>query len=217
MQRNRLSQWDRSALSHMKALTFHLQEMLPLKIMVETSARHVHVSEQDLKTLFGEGAELTVKKMLSQPGQFASNEKVEVVGPKGSLKMSILGPTRPETQVEVALTDARKLGINPPIRESGCLEGTPGCKIVGPKGEIDLDHGVIVAQRHIHFNEEEAKEAGVTDKQVVSVKVDYNNRALIFGDVVCRVSNKYAAAMHIDTDESNAAALPGTVDGEIIL
>ncbi len=188
-----------------------------MKVMVETSARHLHVTQQDLETLFGKGAVLSNKKDLSQPGQFATNEKVEVVGPKGSMKMSILGPVRPETQVELALTDARKLGITAPIRESGDLAGTPGCKLVGPAGEVDIDHGVIIAKRHIHFNVEEAKEAGVEDKQIVSVKLDYNGRSLIFGDVVCRVSPKYAAAMHIDTDESNAAGLPGTVDGEIIL
>ena len=110
-----------------------------MKVMVETSARHVHVSEADLKTLFGADAKLTVKKELSQPGQYASNEKVEVVGPKGSLVMSILGPTRPETQVEVALTDARKLGIAAPIRESGDLEGTPGCTLKGPAGEVVIE------------------------------------------------------------------------------
>ena len=188
-----------------------------MKVMVETSARHLHVTQQDLETLFGAGAVLSNKKDLSQPGQFATNEKVEVVGPKGSMKMSILGPVRPVTQIELALTDARKLGITAPIRESGDLAGTPGCKLVGPAGEVELDHGVIIAKRHIHFNVEEAKEAGVEDKQIVSVKLDYNGRSLIFGDVVCRVSPKYAAAMHIDTDESNAAGLPGTVDGEIIL
>lgn len=191
--------------------------MFPLKVMVETSARHLHVSQEDLVKLFGEGAVLSNKKDLSQPGQFATNEKVEVVGPKGSMKMSILGPVRPETQVELALTDARKLGITAPIRESGDLAGTPGCKLVGPAGEVDIPYGVIIAKRHIHFNPDEAKEAGVVDKQIVSVKLDYNGRSLVFGDVVCRVSPKYAAAMHIDTDESNAAALPGTVDGEIIL
>ena len=188
-----------------------------MKVMVETSAHHVHVSEQDLETLFGKGATLTNKKDLSQPGQFACEEKLEVVGPKGAMKMSILGPTRPETQVEISLTDARKLGITAPIRESGDLDGTPGCTLRGPAGEVEIAKGVIAAKRHIHFNPDEAKEAGVEDKQVVSVKVDYNGRALIFGDVVCRVSPKYALAMHVDTDESNAAALPGTVDGEIVL
>lgn len=188
-----------------------------MKVMVETSARHLHLSQADLETLFGAGAELTVKKDLSQPGQFAANEKVEVVGPKGSLKMSVLGPVRKETQVEIALTDARKIGVSAPIRESGDIAGTPGCKLVGPKGEVEIPCGVIAAKRHIHFTPAEAAEAGVADKQIVSVKVDYNDRALIFGDVVVRVSPSYAAAMHIDTDESNAAALPGTVDGEIIL
>lgn len=188
-----------------------------MKVMVETSARHVHVSEADLKTLFGADAKLTVKKELSQPGQYASNEKVEVIGPKGSLVMSILGPTRPETQVEVALTDARKLGIAAPIRESGDLEGTPGCTLKGPAGEVVIEKGVIAAKRHIHFNVEEAAAVGVEDKQIVSVKVGKEGeRSVIFGDVVVRVSPKYAAAMHIDTDESNAAALGGTVEGEIV-
>ena len=186
-----------------------------MKIMVETSARHLHVTDADLKALFGENAVLSNKKDLSQPGQFATNEKVEVIGPKGSLVMSILGPTRPETQVEVALTDARKLGITAPIRESGDLEGTPGCTLKGPAGEVVIEKGVIAAKRHI--NVEEAAEAGVVDKQIVSVKVGKEGeRSVIFGDVVVRVSPKYAAAMHIDTDESNAAALNGTVDGEII-
>ena len=188
-----------------------------MKFLVETSARHVHVCKETLETLFGAGYELTVKKPLSQPGQYASNEKVEVIGPKGSLVMSILGPTRPETQVEVALTDARKLGIAAPIRESGDLEGTPGCTLKGPAGEVVIEKGVIAAKRHIHFNVEEAAAAGVEDKQIVSVKVGKEGeRSVIFGDVVVRVSPKYAAAMHIDTDESNAAALGGTVEGEIV-
>lgn len=188
-----------------------------MKVMVETSAHHVHVSQQDLAVLFGPDATLTNKKDLSQPGQFACAEKVEVIGPKGSMSMSILGPCRKATQVEISLTDARKLGVTVPIRESGDLEGTPGCTLKGPAGEVTIEKGVIAAKRHIHFNPEEAKEAGVEDKQIVSVKVDYNGRGLIFGDVVCRVSPSYALAMHVDTDESNAAALPGTVDGEIIL
>ena len=188
-----------------------------MKIMVETSARHLHLSQEHLDILFGEGYQLTNKKDLSQPGQFACAEKVEVVGPKGSLVMSILGPIRKETQVEIALTDARKIGVTALIRESGDIEGTAGCKLIGPKGEIEIEKGVIAAKRHIHFTPEEAAEAGVEDKQIVSVKVDDNDRALIFGDVVVRVSPKFAAAMHIDTDEANAAGLPGTVDGEIIL
>ena len=188
-----------------------------MKVMVETSAHHVHVSEKDLETLFGAGHQLTNKKDLSQPGQFACEEKVEVVGPRGSMVMSILGPCRKETQVEISLTDARKLGVVAPIRESGDLEGTPGCVLKGPAGEVTLEKGVIAAKRHIHFDPATAEEAGVVDKQLVSVKVEYNGRSLVFGDVVCRVHPTYAFAMHVDTDESNAAALPGTVDGEIIL
>ena len=188
------------------------------KIIVEMSARHIHVTQQDLETLFGKGATLTPKRDLSQPGQYLSEERVDLIGPKKTIaNVSILGPTRPETQVEVSLSDARKMGINAPIRESGDLAGTPGCILKGPAGEVTLENGVIAAKRHIHFNVEEAAEANVVDKQIVSVKVDYNGRSLIYGDVVVRVSPKYAAAMHVDTDESNAAALPGTVDGEIIL
>lgn len=142
-----------------------------MKVMVETSAHHVHVSDKDLVALFGEGATLTNKKDLSQPGQFACVEKVEVVGPKGSMSMSILGPTRKETQVEISLTDARKLGASAPIRESGDLDGTPGCVLRGPAGEITLEKGVIAAKRHIHFSPADAQQAGVADKQIVSVKV----------------------------------------------
>ena len=187
-----------------------------MKIMVETSARHLHVTDADLKALFGENAVLSNKKDLSQPGQFATNEKVEVIGPKGSLVMSILGPTRPETQVEVALTDARKLGITAPIRESGDLEGTPGCTLKGPAGEVVIEKGVIAAKRHIHATPEDAQALGVKDKDVVSVKVDTGERSLIFGEVVVRVSSSYALAMHIDTDESNAAGCGREVYGEIV-
>lgn len=188
-----------------------------MKIMVETSARHIHVTKEVFATLFGEDAVLTKKKDLSQPGQFACAEKVTVVGPRGEMAMSILGPERSATQVEIALTDARKLGIAAPVRESGDIEGTPGCKLVGPKGECEIQCGVIAAKRHIHLTPEAAQEAGLKDKQIVSVKVGtQGERALTFGDVVVRVSEKFAPAMHIDTDESNAAGLGGTVEGEII-
>lgn len=186
------------------------------KIMVETSARHIHVTEHALETLFGAGATLTNKKNLSQPGQFACEEKVTVVGPKGEFKMSILGPCRPDTQVELSLSDARKIGIAAPIRESGDIEGTPGCKLVGPKGEMEIEKGVIAAKRHVHLDPETAEKFALEDKQIVSVKVGSNGRNLIFDDVVVRVSEKYAPAMHVDTDESNAAGLTGTVDGEIL-
>ena len=185
------------------------------KILVETSARHIHVCESTLKTLFGEGATLTNKKDLSQPGQFACEEKVEVVGPKGSLKMSILGPTRPVDQIEVSYTDARSLGITPPVRESGDVDGTPGVKLVGPCGEVTIDAGVMVAKRHIHMTPEDAAELGVEDKEIVKVKID-TARPLIFDDVVVRVSPKFALAMHIDTDECNAAGAFGQVYGEIV-
>lgn len=187
------------------------------KVLVETSARHVHVSAADLAVLFGEGFELSVKKMLSQPGQFATNERVTVVGPKGEMAgVSILGPVRKSTQVELALTDARKIGIVAPVRESGDTAGTPGCKLIGPKGEVEIAEGVIAAKRHIHFTPADAAEAGVEDKQVVSVKVETDGRSLVFGDVVVRVNENFAAAMHIDTDESNAAGCAGVVYGEIV-
>lgn len=187
------------------------------KVLVETSARHVHVTKEALEILFGEGYELTVKKELSQPGQFASNERVAVVGPKGSFPaVSILGPVRPANQVELSLTDARSIGVTAPIRESGDIEGSGACKLIGPKGEVELDCGVIAAKRHIHATPEDAEKYGLEDKQIVSVKVETNGRSLVFDDVVVRVSPKFALAMHIDTDESNAAcAAPGLM-GDII-
>lgn len=188
-----------------------------MKVMVETSARHVHVTQEALEVLFGKGAELTKKKDLSQPGQFACQEKVTIVGPKGQMAASILGPVRKENQVELSLTEARKLGIAAPVRESGDIEGTPGCKLIGPAGELDLDKGVIAAKRHIHLTPEAAAEFGVQDKQIVSVAVGGEGRKLVFGDVVIRVNPNFAPAMHIDTDECNAAGISGTVEGEIIV
>lgn len=187
------------------------------KIMVETSAHHLHVTADTFAALYGEGATLTNKKDLSQPGQFACAEKVTVVGPKGEITMSILGPFRPEDQVEISMTETRKLGVVGVIRESGDLAGTPGCILRGPKGEVEIDHGVIVAKRHIHLTPETAVEYGVEDKQIVKVAVGDNGRKVIFDDVIVRVSPKYAPAVHLDTDEANAAGLTGTVDGEIIL
>lgn len=187
------------------------------KVMVETSARHIHVSQEALEQLFGAGAVLTKKKDLSQPGQYACEEKVTVVGPKGEFKMTILGPVRNATQVELSLSDARKIGVAAPVRESGDIAGTPGCKLVGPKGEVEITEGVIAAKRHIHLDEKTAEEFGVEDKQIVSLKVGSNGRSLVFGDVVIRVNKNFAPAAHIDTDESNAAGLAGAVDGEIII
>ncbi|NLD26287.1 MAG: phosphate propanoyltransferase [Acholeplasmataceae bacterium] len=187
------------------------------KILVETSARHVHVTEADLKILFGDDAKLTVKKDLSQPGQYAAEERVTIVGPKKSQpNVSILGPCRKATQVEISATDARSLGIPIVIRESGNIAGTPGCTIIGPKGQIEIKEGVIVAKRHIHLSTEEAKEYGLSDKQVVQVEVKNEERSLIFGDVVVRVRDDFAAAMHIDTDESNAGSITPDTYGTII-
>ncbi|MBQ3093776.1 MAG: phosphate propanoyltransferase [Clostridia bacterium] len=183
------------------------------QVLVETSARHIHVSKKDLEILFGEGYELTPKKDLSQPGQFACEERVDVVGPKKTLAgVSILGPVRPDTQVELSLTDARSIGVAAPIRESGDIAGSGACKLVGPKGEVEITEGVIAAKRHIHMTPADAEEFGLKDKDVVSVKIDDNGRGIIFGEVVVRVSPSYALAMHIDTDESNAGCVaPGTM------
>ena len=187
------------------------------KVQIETSARHVHVTQQTLETLFGKGAALTPKKDLSQPGQFACAERIDVVGPKRTLSgVSILGPCRGKDQVEISLTDARSIGVAAPVRESGDVAGTPGCKLVGPCGEVEIKEGVIAAKRHIHATPEDAAELGVADKDVVSVKLETEGRSLVFGDVVVRVSPKFALAMHIDTDESNAAACKGAVQGEIV-
>ncbi len=187
------------------------------KILVETSARHVHLTEEHIAILFGEGHTLTKKKDLSQPGQFACEERVTVVGPKNSIaKVSILGPARKASQVEVSLTDARTLGIDAPVRESGDIAGSGACKLVGPCGEVELTEGVIAAKRHIHLTPADAESLGVEDKQIVCVKIDSPDRSLIFGDVVVRVSEKFAAAMHIDTDESNALHAAGVAYGEIL-
>jgi putative phosphotransacetylase len=187
------------------------------KFIVETSARHVHVTTEDLEKLFGAGHELTVKSWLSQPGQFASEEQVDIVGPKNTLKrVRILGPVRPATQVELSLTDARTIGVTAPVRESGDVAGSGACKLVGPCGEVEIAEGVIAAKRHIHMTPDDAAEFGLKDKDVVSVKVETAGRSLVFGDVVVRVSPKFSLAMHIDTDESNAACAVNGTMGEII-
>lgn len=186
-------------------------------VMVETSARHVHVTEETLEILFGKGYQLTKKKDLSQPGQFACEERVQVIGPKNNFPaVSILGPTRPADQVELSASDARSIGVAAPVRESGDIAGSGACKLVGPKGEVELKEGVIVAKRHIHMTPEDAENYGVKDKQVVSVKIDSPERSLVFGDVVVRVSPKFKLAMHIDTDESNAVMAGRDATGVIV-
>ncbi len=187
------------------------------KVLIETSARHIHVSKSDLEALFGEGHELTKIKDLSQPGQFACDERLVIVGPKGELGARILGPVRPATQVEISLTDARSIGLNAPIRESGDIAGTLGCKLVNPKNgnSVEIKEGVIAAKRHIHLTPEAAAEMNVVDKEIVSVKIS-SERTAVLGDVVIRVSDKFAPAMHIDTDEANAACAFGEIYGEIV-
>ena len=175
------------------------------EVKIGLSNKHLHLSKEHIDILFGEGHELTPTKPLVQPGQFACEEKVDIVGPKNTLKgIRVLGPARAETQVELAMTDARTIGIKAPVRESDKLEGTPGCKIVGPCGEIEIDHGVIVALRHVHLNDEQAAEAGVKDGEFVSIKIE-GERGLIFENVLVRAGAKHEREVHLDTDEGNAA------------
>lgn len=186
------------------------------KVKVGLSNKHLHLQKEHVAVLFGADHQLTKFKDLVQPDQFACEEKVDIVGPKGTLKgVRVLGPERPETQVEISMTDARTIGIKAPIRESGKLDGTPGCKLVGPCGEVELDHGVIVALRHIHLSPEEAAEAGVKDKDWVSVKIE-GERGLIFDNVLIRSGSAHKAECHFDTDEGNAAGCGPDAVAEII-
>jgi putative phosphotransacetylase len=187
------------------------------RVEIEGSGKHCHVSRETLDVLFGDGFELEVKKMLSQPGQFATPHKITVVGPRRSAEVTILGPCRNADQIELSLTDATSLGFTAPIRESGDLAGSPGCKLIGPKGEVEINEGVIIAKRHIHFTTEDAKKLGLSDKQIIKVKVG-GDRSLLFDEVVVRVNSEFATYMHLDYDEYNAAALSGSNNmGEIII
>ena len=188
------------------------------KILVETSARHIHVTEEQFKILFGDDAKLEVRANLSQPGQFVSTSRLDIVGPKKTIpNVSILGPFRKAGQVEVSATDARTLGVPAVIRESGDVAGSPAIKLVGPAGELELAEGCIVAKRHIHMTPADAEEFGVKNGDIVNVEVDTGKgRKTIFGDTVIRVSDKFALAMHIDTDECNAACAAGEVYGRIV-
>ncbi|MCL1858518.1 MAG: phosphate propanoyltransferase [Oscillospiraceae bacterium] len=187
-------------------------------ITVETSARHVHLNEKDIAVLFGEGHKLTLKKELSQPGEFACEERVDIIGPKKEIKnVIILGPARKATQVEVSLTDTRTLGLNAPIRESGDVAGSGACKLIGPAGELELTEGVIVAKRHVHLRTQDAEKFGVKDKQIVQIKIENTGRSIIFGDVVIRIRDSFMPYMHIDTDEANACGANGNIEGEIIV
>lgn len=179
------------------------EESIPIGV----SNRHIHLSEEDLEILFGQDYSLTKLKDLKQPGQFAAQERVTIIGPKGKFEnVRILGPTRAKTQIEVSLTDGFKLGIKPPIRESGKLEDTPGITIKGPKGSIQKYRGAIAALRHIHMPREYAEKYGFKDNSMVNVVAD-GIRKVAFYNVLIRISEKYALEMHIDTDEANAAGL----------
>lgn len=173
-------------------------------VPVGISVRHIHLTREHVDRLFGYGYKLTPKKPLSQPGQFACEETLEIVGPKGSIKkVRILGPERKMSQVELSKTDARTVGLNPPVRSSGDIKDTPGIKLIGPKGSINLNEGVIIADRHIHMTPQDAMRFGVTDKDRVSVRID-GVKPGIMEDVVIRVSDKYKLDFHVDTDDGNA-------------
>ena len=178
-------------------------------VPIGVSNRHVHFTEKDFKALFGSDAGPTLYKQLVQPGFYAANEKVDIVGPKGSFKnIRMIGPCRPYTQIEVSMGDARILGLKPPIRDSGKLKNTPGIKIIGPKGTIEIKYGVIVSKRHIHFSPKEAKEFKIKDGEEARVRCGIDkDRELIFERVLCRVSDSYALELHVDIEEANAGVI----------
>lgn len=184
-----------------------LQNLEQYQVPVGISNRHVHLSQSDLESLFGAGYSLTKRKDMKQPGQFAAEETVKILGPKGELdRVRILGPVRKQSQIEISLTDGFRLGVHAPIRESGKLEDTPGITLIGPKGNIELSRGTIVALRHIHMTPEQAEQMGVKDGEQVEVETCGTRRSIL-GNVVVRVSDRYALEMHLDVDEANACAL----------
>ena len=185
-------------------------------VTVGLSNKHVHLSQEHIDILFGKGYELTSIKDLTQPGQFACDEKVDLVGPKRTIKgVRILGPARKETQVELSLSDGFTLGITElPVRDSGKTEGTPGLKIVGPKGEVEIEKGVIAAARHLHMHTTDAEKYGLKDKDIVSVKVN-GPRGLTFDNVLVRVNEQYALDLHVDIEEGNAAGLKNGDEVEV--
>ncbi|NLJ99453.1 MAG: phosphate propanoyltransferase [Tissierellia bacterium] len=186
---------------------------MELKLPIALSNRHIHLGQEDLDVLFGKGYELTQMKDLSQPGQYACEEKVDIVGPKNTIKgVRVLGPTRSRTQLEVSISDAFKLGVEPVIRNSGDVEGTPGAKIVGPKGEVELEDGIIVAARHIHMHTTDGEKFGVKDKDIVKIRTE-GPRAVVFENVLVRVDESFALEMHVDLEEGNAA---GVKNGDLV-
>lgn len=186
-----------------------------LFVEIEASGRHVHVTAQQAKTLFGHS--LTERRPLSQPGQFLANERVTVIGPKGELRnVAVLGPERGEAQVEISLTDGKTLGIDAPVRQSGDVQGSPGAVLVGENGRVTLSEGVIAAQRHIHLRPQDARRFGVRDKQVVRLQT-YTHRPVVFGGVVVRVREDFAPYVHLDFDEANACGFRKGDLGRILL
>ena len=189
--------------------------MKQLFVELEASGRHVHVTGEQARVLFGHG--LTEKRPLSQPGQYLANERVTVVGPKGEFQnVAVLGPERSEAQVEISLTDGKQLGITPPVRPSGSVDGSPGAVLVGDVGKVVLSQGVIAAQRHIHMTLEDGQRFGVQDKQVVKLQT-FTDRPLIFEDVMVRVSPQFATYAHLDYDEANACGFAKGDMGRILL
>lgn len=190
-----------------------MKKTLPIAL----SNRHIHLSQEDLEKLFGQGYELTRLKDLSQPGQYACEEKVDVSGPKGEIKgVRVLGPVRDKTQIEISISDAFALGIKPEIRDSGDIKDTPGLKLTGPEGETVMDEGAIIAARHIHMSTEDAKDFGVKDKDKVKIKVD-GPRGLTFDEVLVRVNDNYALEMHVDIEEGNASGVKNRELVELIV
>ncbi len=188
----------------------------PVKIKIEVSARHCHLSKNDTEKLFGAGYELKKLKQLSQPAEFAAEETVDIqAGLKVLKSIRVVGPQREQTQIEISKTDAVFLGINPPLRQSGNLKGSLGVTLIGPAGKIELEEGLIIAKNHIHCGTDEAKELKLKDGQTLSVKV-LGERPVIFEDALVRVKDGYKFSMHLDTDEANAAFINKIGEGEII-
>lgn len=202
---------------HVKSARNRYRSAASPLIPISISARHVHLTQADFEALFGPGRKMTVRTNLTQPGQFACDEQLTLVGPRNNIeRVRILGPARPESQVEVSKTDALKLGLDVPVRASGDTEGSPGATLVGPFGKVQLARGVICAARHIHMAPTDASRFGVKDKQIVSVRVESPARSLVFENVLVRVHPEFRLDMHIDTDESNSAGIGVGATGSIV-
>lgn len=202
---------------HVKSARNRYRSAASPLIPISISARHVHLTQADFEALFGPGRKMTVRTNLTQPGQFACDEQLTLVGPRNNIeRVRILGPARPESQVEVSKTDALKLGLDVPVRASGDTEGSPGATLVGPFGKVQLPRGVICAARHIHMAPTDASRFGVKDKQIVSVRVESPARSLVFENVLVRVHPEFRLDMHIDTDESNSAGIGVGATGSIV-